>query len=544
MARSAAARKAAQTDSDIPSHTYGRSPVSTLVIAKENPRTIRRPEDVEALAANIRTHGVLEPLVIYSEGGKGHVTVGGTRLLAAQRAGLADLPIMLLPKDAAIAAGLAEQEGHTPLHPADQARAYAAELARLNGEGPITRDAAVRTIANRVGKTPRFVEQRLALAALHPPILKALREDKIVVKQAEAWANADVELQADLWKAKGSHALDADPFVIKQLIDKQDLADTDRLVKFIGKEAYEAAGGGVKRDLFSVELEPWMQDKGGARFDGAIVKRVAKEKLAAAKERTEKEGWGEVETTLARVSLYGQPKTKACATKAAKAKHGVRIWIADNGKLAYLRGIPLKADAKKAAENRAATSGGAGLSEKDVARQQQLKRTCDVAEQIVGRSLKATPGLAINVLLAIVAGELVSRSKRPVNIDAWAKSDREHHGLKSDAGTKTTDEITDPIEENAHRLEVYVANEMTPAQRDRLAAWCVTVMLELNEYSVETDKEGIAWLAGIGRLAGADLNAHLTDTVADKVDLPLLRELIGLGDPPKAAKSKKPAVAK
>jgi ParB family chromosome partitioning protein len=183
MARSAAARKADAPPAAVRVHQYGHMVTTAFVIAKENPRTIRRPEDVEALAQNITAHGVLEPLVVYLEGGKCHVTVGGTRLLAAQKAGIPELPYTQLPKEAAIAAGLAEQEGHTPLHPADQARAYAAELDRLAGDGPIARDAAIRTIANRVGRTPRFVEQRLALAALHPPILKALREDKIGLGQ-------------------------------------------------------------------------------------------------------------------------------------------------------------------------------------------------------------------------------------------------------------------------------------------------------------------------------------------------------------------------
>src|SRR5216683_2883515 len=63
---------------------------------------------------------------------------------------------------------------------------------------------------------------------------------------------------------------------------------SDRRARFVGPEAYEAAGGVVLRDLFE-------DDDGGWLEDVVLLDRLATEKLAAAAEEIATEGWKWIE---------------------------------------------------------------------------------------------------------------------------------------------------------------------------------------------------------------------------------------------------------
>src|SRR5260370_18614049 len=65
----------------------------------------------------------------------------------------------------------------------------------------------------------------------------------------------------------------------------------DRWARFIGVEAYEAAGGIVMRDLFQHDDGGWLQDP-------ALLDRLAAEKLAAEADRVRAEGWRWVEAAV------------------------------------------------------------------------------------------------------------------------------------------------------------------------------------------------------------------------------------------------------
>lgn len=522
------------------------APLSQFAIAPENPRTIRPAEAIKALAENLAANGVLAPVICYEEGGKLQITCGGTRYLAAKQAGLVHLPYDRQDKARAIEAGLAEQEGHAPLHPADQAVAFAAELERA-GEDPAAaiaaKSARINVIANRVGRTFRFVEQRLALATLHPPILQALRENKITVHQAEAWANADRDRQADLWKREGKRAAIHDARSIKKLIDKADLADNDRLVKFVGEAAYKAAGGGVRQDLFSVALEPWDKAaKAKGHLDRKLVLKLAREKLAAAKARTEKEGWGHVETTLSPSRHWSSGK--ACKTAAERAKHAVEISIDHAGKLAYHRGLPLPGtpakDGKKAA---------AQVVRNDKAEQQARdahKRTLATACEIVGRSLHSAPRIALAVLAAQLArdefreefrktgrgrdGTVVAvgsskwRSEKPIAM----ASDKAWAAIRAGWIEKLLPHVPDNLE----RALVF---DFSDHDVTALIAYCVGAAIDIDERRSapagwepdRPDKPARAHLLRLATLAPPNMLEHLPAENGP----PLLYQLLGAAPP-------------
>ena len=68
-------------------------------------------------------------------------------------------------------------------------------------------------------------------------------------------------------------------------------ASRDALARFVGVEAYEAAGGGIRRDLFADEK------KGVFLTDAGLLEKLARDRLADAAESVRAEGWSWVEVT-------------------------------------------------------------------------------------------------------------------------------------------------------------------------------------------------------------------------------------------------------
>lgn len=66
-------------------------------------------------------------------------------------------------------------------------------------------------------------------------------------------------------------------------------ASRDALARFVGLDGYEAAGGAVRRDLFSDE------EHGGYITDPALLDRLARQKLTHAAESVRGEGWAWIE---------------------------------------------------------------------------------------------------------------------------------------------------------------------------------------------------------------------------------------------------------
>lgn len=78
------------------------------------------------------------------------------------------------------------------------------------------------------------------------------------------------------------------PADIRRALTAGEIPASDRRVRFVGLDAYEAAGGAVRRDLFD-------QDGGGYALDEALLDRLVSEKLASFAGSIATEGWKWVE---------------------------------------------------------------------------------------------------------------------------------------------------------------------------------------------------------------------------------------------------------
>jgi ParB family transcriptional regulator, chromosome partitioning protein len=276
-------------------HAVEAIPLNRLVSSGANVRRVRSTTGVPELADSIEAHGLLHNLTV-RKGKKGRyeVVAGGRRLAAlrllAKEGRLAadvDIPCNVRDADSDTELSLAENVQREAMHVVDEILAYR-DLAETG--------MAPETIAARFGQSVLTVRQRLKLANLSPKVLEVMREDGITIEQARALAvSDDHEEQERVWF--DAPAWNRDPRSLRALLTREHARSTDRLARFVGLEAYEAAGGTVLRDLFADETGCYLTDQ-------PLLARLALNALETAAEPYRSEGWKWVETTLDASASY------------------------------------------------------------------------------------------------------------------------------------------------------------------------------------------------------------------------------------------------
>ncbi|MGN7870017.1 ParB/RepB/Spo0J family partition protein [Paracoccus sp. 22332] len=229
--------------------------LAQLYVSDLNPRQDAGPEGIDLLADSLAMIGLIQNLSgILDADGRVGIVAGGRRLRAIARAverdatvterhpELASIPVRIAPDEATARAwASAENAAREDLAPADEIRAYG----RMKEAG-----ADVSAIARSFGKTEAHVYRRLALAALPAPVLDALKEGQISLGMAKAFTVSQDEALTltVLAEVKGR---DVSEHRIKQALQPAAVSATDRRARFVGLDAYEAAGGSLTRDLFS-----------------------------------------------------------------------------------------------------------------------------------------------------------------------------------------------------------------------------------------------------------------------------------------------------
>lgn len=257
-------------------------PLNQLVLAPENVRKTSSDKTAhEELEASIRSHGLLENLVVRPESGsaakgKFAVIAGGRRLSAlAAIAAAGDLdkdmpiPCLVVDKENAGELSLAENVVRVAMHPADQV----ASFARLVQEG-----TTVASIAARFGVSERIVEQRLRLGNAAPELLDVYREGKIDLEALKAFAmTTDHERQRTVWEQVSADGYRPSAWQIRRMLTEERVSSASPVARFVGVDDYVAAGGPVMRDIFAE------QDEAGEWFeDPALLNDLAMKELSVA----------------------------------------------------------------------------------------------------------------------------------------------------------------------------------------------------------------------------------------------------------------------
>ena len=271
-------------------------PLSQLELSPDNVR--KTPADASAfteLKASIAAHGLLENLIARAmEPGtdcvaRYAVIAGGRRLaamqaLAAEGALEEDHPVPCRMIGSIVAAeevSLAENSVRAAMHPADQVEAFR----RLADAG-----STAAAIAARFGVSERTVEKRLRLGNAAPVLLEAYRAGEIDLDTLMAFAvTTDHARQNAVWAAVSQQGYRPGAWQVKRLLTEDRVPATSAIVRFVGLEAYEAAGGRIDRDLFAEE------DERGIWFDDPnLLNKLAMDSLqAAARELETRWKWAE-----------------------------------------------------------------------------------------------------------------------------------------------------------------------------------------------------------------------------------------------------------
>ena len=171
-------------------------PVALIDPNPDQPRTIMNAVALEELAASIREHGVLQPiLVTRTDAHRYGLIAGERRWRAAQLAGLTEIPVLIteLADHDALAVALVENLQRQDLSPLEEAAAYA-RLIRRTG---MSQEKA----AQRVGKSRSAVANALRLLQLPPQIRLSLGAGEITEGHARAILGApSAEEQVRLWE--------------------------------------------------------------------------------------------------------------------------------------------------------------------------------------------------------------------------------------------------------------------------------------------------------------------------------------------------------
>jgi ParB family chromosome partitioning protein len=176
---------------------------------------------------------------------------------------------------------LAENEQRVNLHPLDQFRAF--QNLREQGLGE-------EEIAARFFVTPAVVKQRLRLASVSPKLLAVYAEEGIALDQLMAFTvNGDHKRQEQVWNSLPEWS--REPWNIKRQLTQNTVPASDRRARFVGIDAYEAAGGRVDRDLFTEDRGGWLRDVG-------LLDRLVGEKLKAEAASIAAEGWKWIEAAV------------------------------------------------------------------------------------------------------------------------------------------------------------------------------------------------------------------------------------------------------
>jgi ParB family transcriptional regulator, chromosome partitioning protein len=162
----------------------GRSVLALPIEAVErNPDQPRKHFDepsLAELAASIREHGVIEPILVRQEGGSYRILAGERRWRAAQRAGLREIPAVVREASdrEAFELALVENLQREDLNAIEEAEAY--EI--LVTDHSLTQEE----IAKRVGKERSTVANALRLLKLPPGVREALRDGRLDMGHARA----------------------------------------------------------------------------------------------------------------------------------------------------------------------------------------------------------------------------------------------------------------------------------------------------------------------------------------------------------------------
>lgn len=262
--------------------------VNRLEKSPQNARRTVARVAVKDLKASILAHGLMQNLVVTETGnGRYWVIAGARRLEAIRQLQEEDklprdfeVPCQVVSDEHALEMSLAENTVRLAMHPADEFETFV----RLIDEGN-----TIEQVAERFGRTVKHVEQRLTLGKAAPELLEAYRAEKLTLECLMAFTITDdrkKQLQVFESLKEWQDASD-----IRDMLTSEMAEAKSKLACFVGLDAYHAAGGVSRADLFGEQVYLENPD---------LLNRLVGEKLDGIRRELEAEGWKWVEVSVER----------------------------------------------------------------------------------------------------------------------------------------------------------------------------------------------------------------------------------------------------
>lgn len=147
--------------------------IEEIVRDEEQPRREFDKEAIEALAASIKEHGVLQPIVVTREDGKYKIVAGERRWRASKIAGLKKIPAIVRTLDSQnrLELSIIENAQREDLNAIELATAYAKLKTQFN--------LTPKDIAAKVGKSEASIQSTMRLLNLPDDVKKIMVKEKL-----------------------------------------------------------------------------------------------------------------------------------------------------------------------------------------------------------------------------------------------------------------------------------------------------------------------------------------------------------------------------
>ena len=164
--------------------------LDSIVPGPMQPRTHFDEAALDSLAESIKTHGIVQPLLVRRRDGGYELIAGERRWRAAKLAGISRVPVIVkeVPDDSLLEIALIENIQRENLNPIEEAHAYKKLIETVG----LTQES----LASRVGRDRTYITNYLRLLRLPDDVQQLLKEGRLSTGHARTLLSlSDADLQ-------------------------------------------------------------------------------------------------------------------------------------------------------------------------------------------------------------------------------------------------------------------------------------------------------------------------------------------------------------
>ena len=211
--------------------------VNDIKVNSKQPRTVFDDEKLNELAASIKEHGVIQPIIVReTEKGVYEIVAGERRWRACRKSGIKEIPAIIktLTEMETTEIALIENIQREDLNPIEEASAYKA----LIEEHGLTQEE----LSGRIGKSRPFIANTLRLLLLPESIKGLVSDGKISAGHARALLSIQKEK-------------DREEIAKKILMQGMSVRQTENTVKGLNQANAKKTNKPVNQDPLIAEIE-------------------------------------------------------------------------------------------------------------------------------------------------------------------------------------------------------------------------------------------------------------------------------------------------